>query len=218
MRMTWKRAGALILLLAGAAAAIVGGPDAADRLEWAGPELEGEILSRAYHIDPGELLDLMWNNQLRLALLDVRDESDFNLFHLIDARHFEFTREDLDWSEGLPDETVRVVMSNDETRANEAWKRLRVLDVPNVYILDGGINQWLSLCRPHKPGAPRPPHILRSDAGTLGDEELKYTFPAALGDRYPEARPPEFCFSDRSYTPKVKVLKPVEVPGGGCGG
>jgi len=216
--MTWTRIGAALLFVAAAGALFAGSPDVGDKLEWAGPGLDRDIQSRAYHIDPGELLDLMWNNQLRLALLDVRDEEDFNLFHLIDARRFEFTPEDLKWSEGLPEETVRVVISNDETRANEAWKKLEVLGVPNVYILAGGVNQWLSLCRPHEIGTPRPPHVLRSDAGSLADDSLKYIFPAALGDRYPEARPPEFCFGDRTYQPKVTVLKPVDVPAGGCGG
>ena len=111
------------MLAAAAGALLIGGPSAEDRLEWAGPALDREIQSRAYHIDPAELLDLMWNNQLRLALLDVRDEADFNLFHLIDARHFGFSSADLAWSQRLPDETVRVVMSNDEARANQAWKR-----------------------------------------------------------------------------------------------
>jgi len=34
-------------------------------------------------------------------------------------------------------------MSNDETHAIAAWKRLRANSVPNVYILEGGIHGWL---------------------------------------------------------------------------
>ena len=215
-----RRLGAVLLLAAGAGALIAGHADESRMLARMGPELDQLIESRAYHIDPAELLSLMWNNQLRLGLLDVRDESDFNLFHLIDARHFAFTEDDLLWSDRLPDETVRVVMSNDERWANEAWKRLRVLKVPNIYILSGGINKWLELCKPAVAGSGglRPAHVQRPDAGTLEEDVLKYTFPAALGDRYPEARPPAECFSERIYIAKVKVLKPVSVPSGGCGG
>lgn len=215
-----KRVGAVLLFAAGAGALIAGHADESRMLEKMGPELDQLIESRAYHIDPAELLSLMWNNQLRLGLLDVRDEADFNLFHLIDARHFAFTEDDLLWSDGLPDETVRVVMSNDERRANEAWKRLKVLKVPNIYILSGGINKWLELCKPKVAGSGglRPARVLRPDAGTLEEDVSKYTFPAALGDRYPEARPPAECFSERTYIAKVKVLKPVSVPAGGCGG
>jgi len=218
--MNWKVAGAVILLVAGAGALLVGSPDAERKLAWAREDLDRMVRSRAYHIDPAELLELMWNNQLRLALLDVRDEADFNLFHLIDARHFTFSREDMEWSESLPEETVRVVISNDEAAAEEAWKRLYVLGVPNVYILEGGMNEWLSLCRPHKSETEelKPVHFLKPNAEELGEDVLKYSFPAALGDRYPEARPPKDCFSGRTYTKRVTVLKPVEVPEGGCGG
>jgi rhodanese-related sulfurtransferase len=218
--MRWKVLAAALLFATGAGAMLVGHPDLDRKLAWAEAELNHRIESRDYHIDPAELLELMWNNQIRLALLDVRDEADYNLFHLIDARRFAFTDADMRWSENLPDETVRVVLSNDEARAEDAWKKLTVLDVPNVYVLAGGVNAWLRLCKPHKAAAARlePVHLLRPDAGRLGEEQLKYTFPAALGDRYPEARPPADCFADRGYQKKVTVLKPVTVPAGGCGG
>jgi rhodanese-related sulfurtransferase len=215
-----KRLAALVLVAAAVGLVIIGQPDLQRKMAWAEEDLNNRIASREYHIDPAELLELMWNNQLRLALLDVRSEADYNLFHLIDARRFTFSEEDMQWSENLPEETVRVVMSNDERLADEAWKKLRALDVPNVYILSGGINVWLSLCRPHRSPSEhlKPVHVLKENADQLPQEELKYTFPAALGDRYPEARPPSVCFSDREYEKKVKVLKPVMVPTGGCGG
>jgi len=218
--MRWKTFGAVLMLAGGAAVMAIGQPDLDRRLAKMEEELNEKIESREYHIDPAELLELMWNNQLRLALLDVRAEGDYNLFHLIDARLFDFTEDDFAWSEALPDETVRVVISNDEGRANEAWKKLTALGVRNVYILEGGVNRWLSLCKPHKAEGDRlePAHVLRADADQLGPDELRYTFPAALGDRYPEARPPEHCFSEREYEKKVTVLKPVAVPVGGCGG
>ena len=199
---------------------LIGQPDLDRKLANVGSELNRKVESRDYHIDPAELLELMWNNQMRLGVLDVREEADYNLFHLIDARRFDFTNADLDWSEKLPDESVRVVVSNDEDLAEDAWKKLVALGVPNAYILAGGINGWLSLCRPHKTETEdlQPAHSLRPDAGRMGPDELRYTFPAALGDRYPEARPPSECFSNREYQKKVTVLKPVTVPVGGCGG
>jgi rhodanese-related sulfurtransferase len=218
--MNWKRIGAIVMVAAGAGVMLVGQPDLDRKLarEFAGLQLV--VDSRDYHIDPAELLELMWNNQIRLAVLDVREEADYNLFHLIDARRFAFTRADLDWSENLPGESVRVVVSNGEDRAEDAWMKLNALEVPNVYILAGGINGWLALCKPHKAetASLEPAHSLRPDANRLGPDELTYTFPAAMGDRYPEARPPSECFSDREFQKKVTVLKPVTVPVGGCGG
>jgi rhodanese-related sulfurtransferase len=215
-----KTLAALILLGLGVVALLVGAPDTERKLAWAADSLDGAVRSRAYHIDPAELLDLMYNNQIRLAILDVRDGGDFNLFHLLDARRFAFTEDDLAWARSLPEEAaVFVVVSNDETRAEEAWKRLTVLKFRNAYILEGGMNLWLSLCKPeHAAADRRPVHRIRADAAALGEERLRYTFPAALGDLYPEARPRAGCFSDRTFQTKVRVLKPVAVPSGGCGG
>ena len=39
--------------------------------------------------------------------------------------------------------TVYVVMSNDEVAATEAWKVLVAESVSNVYILEGGVNNWI---------------------------------------------------------------------------
>lgn len=214
-----NRIAAFLLFVAGGAALVVGAPDVDRRLAHASKGLDAQIASRDFHIDPAELLGLMHNNQLRLAILDVRDEGDFNLFHLIDARRFTFSAEDDSWLEGLPGQAVHVVVSNDEARADEAWKRLSVMGVKNVYILEGGVNLWLDLCKPHKsPDASRIAHRRRADADTLREDQLRYTFPAALGDLYPEARPPADCFSERQFASRVHVLKPVAMPAGGCGG
>jgi len=214
-----NRIAAVVLFAVGATALAVGAPDVGRKLSHASKALDAQIASRDFHIDPAELLGLMHNNQLRLAILDVRDEGDFNLFHLIDARRFTFSAEDESWLASLPDQAVHVVVSNDEARADEAWKRLSVMGVKNVYILEGGMNLWLDLCKPHKsPDASRIAHRRRADADSLREEQLRYTFPAALGDLYPEARPSADCFSERQFASKVQVLKPVAMPAGGCGG
>ncbi len=215
-----KTIAAVILFGAGVAAMLAGAPDTERKLGWAADSLDRAVRSRVYHVDPAELLDLMYNNQIRLAILDVRDEGDFNLFHLLDARRFAFTDEDIAWARSLPEEAaVFVVASNDEEQAEEAWKRLNVLKFRNTYVLEGGMNLWLSLCKPeHADPDRRPAHVARVDAAQLDDDRLRYTFPAALGALYPEARPKAGCFSDRTFETKVEVLSPVAVPTGGCGG
>jgi len=215
----YKKTAAILLLVAGAAAMVIQAPDVDRKLAWASDTLDAAMSSGAYYIDPAELLDLMYNNRVRLALLDVRDEGDYNLFHLIDAKRISFSDMDVSWLDNLPDETVHVVVSNDERQAEEAWKRLRVMGYQNLYVLTGGINLWLELCKPeHADPGREPAHVLKENSDRLGDEQLRYTFPAALGDLYPEARPKEGCFSEREYTSKVKVLKSIELPAGGCGG
>jgi len=102
-------------------------------------------------------------------------------------------------------------MSNDETAATEAWKTMVAESVPNVYILEGGINGWLDVfagtfegeyCGGGKPKA--------------GDDELRYEFTAALGAGCPAAYPDHEKF-DLEYESKIKLEMKRAPSGGGCG-
>ena len=104
-------------------------------------------IDRAYQIHPGELLSLIHNNEIKLLMLDLRAESDFNLFHIEDAENY--TLEQLEDAAGTlrlePSNAVFVVMSNNEELSTEAWKMLVAQQLHNVYILEGGINYWLDV-------------------------------------------------------------------------
>jgi rhodanese-related sulfurtransferase len=152
------------------------------------------------------------DNRLKVRMLDVRSESDFNLFHIEGAQR-------LDLADLLPltqellatytENTVYVVMSNDETRATEAWKVLVAESVPNVYILEGGINYWLSIFAVEEPAVTPTPTPVRVD-------QLRYVFPAALGSRYESASPSPHEW-ELEYTPKIKLQIKRDKSGGGCG-
>lgn len=195
----------------GLATLLIGQPDAERLITWNEGELNQRLESREVFIDPGELLDLMYNNQIPLTILDVRPEADFNVFHLLDS-----TRADLEtleniWPQRLSADTVVVVVSNDEQQAVEGWKRLAVHRNINAYILAGGINRWLDIYHDKKAGVPGPEIAVR------GDGRLRHEFDAALGSRLPAARPAPDAVPPREFTAKVKVLKPVRMEGGGCG-
>ena len=148
---------------------------------------------------------------MKVILLDVRSEADYNLFHLQDAVrlpvadvlaqvpafHFE------------PANAVFVVMSNDETAATEAWKLLAAESVPNIYILEGGVNNWLATF------ADADFQAAYATSGS-GDDQLHYTFAAALGDRYPAAAPNPAKFT-LEYVPKVQLELKRAPTSGGCG-
>jgi len=216
------KAGAVILLLAAFGLILVPQPGLSDRLVRLGPELDRTLSRREVQIDPAELVDLMHNNQVRLMLLDVRDEADFNLFHLLDAEHRGPGDLTTEFARSIDPEELVVVMSNDEVRATAVWKALRADGVRGAYILAGGINQWLDLYG----GLADPPALpVSTAAGTTAGmnretaEPLRYVFPAALGDRTEIAWPDphHMHLPERTYTPKAKVLKPVTLAGGGCG-
>ncbi len=199
---------------------LVGQPSVSRKMKWAQARLDQTLANRTVHIDAAELLSLMRNNQVRLALVDVRNERDFNVFHLLDAQNVSLDRLQRGWGSDLPGASVVVVMSNDERQADEAWRRLAVQLNPGnfltkgegnrVYILAGGLNRWLDLYRDRKTDAPGP------DVPATGDELCRHQFTAALGDRGPIARP-EANAIDRKFQSKVKVVSAKRAAGGGCG-
>jgi hypothetical protein len=204
--------GAGVMIAAALAIAALGQPTTQDRWEQLAPIEGPKLETRAYYIHPGELLDTIHDHKLNLIMVDVRNEADYNLFHLLDAEHIPL--EDIpahidEWI-AQPPNTVYVVMSNDEIAATQAWKTMTAESVPNVYILSGGINRWLDTfstafeeeyCAQSSPGAPG---------------ELKYDFQAALGSNCPAAYPDEDQY-ELKYEPKIELeLKRAPV-GGGCG-
>jgi rhodanese-related sulfurtransferase len=205
-----RYAGASALALAAFAVVLIGQPTTADRWTRLAPEKEQLLHDRAVQVHPGELLASMHDHKLKLVMLDVRSEADYNLFHLqgaqrVDAAGLPALSEQLLLE---PANTAFVLMSNDETTATQAWKTLVSESVPNVYILEGGINNWLDLFGEEQPEI--------KTIASAGDECLAYTFPAALGSSYSIARPsPEEHTLE--YTPKIQLKNKKGGGGGGCG-
>ncbi len=207
------RMGAGLLVLMSLGLLLVPQPGLDAKIRRMEPELSRLLRQRAVQIDPGELIDLMHNNQVKLVILDVRDESDFNLFHLLDAKRVSL--EDLrgEFPESIDPISIIVLMSNDERRATEGWRILRARGLAGSYVLDGGINQWLEIYGPIAEVKPiRVEDVAAEDA-------LRFTFPAAYGDRLDIAwpDPDHMKLPERRYLQKAKSMKPVALAGGGCG-
>ena len=202
--------GAAALLVGALAVLFIGQPTTEDR--WASLEpTKGALLAeRQVQIHPGELLATMNDRNLNLIMLDVRTEAEYNLFHIEDAilAPLETVPGQVDTLLQEPANTIIVVMGNDEERATQAWKTLIAESVPNVYILEGGINGWLDTF------AAQDSSLQRISAGAA--DSLRYAFPAALGARYPAATPDPHEY-ELEYTPKIKLDVKRGPGGGGCG-
>jgi len=201
------------LLVAAVAVMGMGQPTAMERWEIMAEEKQPLLDERQVYIHPGELLSLMNNDQIVLHMLDVRDESDFNLFHLADAKRV--TLQELDGPRTLtlltlPGNSVIVLMSNDEAVATEAWKILVAQNVINVYVLEGGINRWLNVF-----GHEGHENCVIEDTDG-GNKRLRHVFTAALGANQRGADPDEHLVEEIEFAPKVKIEKKKAV-GGGCG-
>jgi rhodanese-related sulfurtransferase len=167
---------------------------------------------RLVQVHPGELLASLGDQKLNIMMIDVRPEADYNLFHIRGAQNIPVA----DLQAVVPilltepsANTVFVLMSNDETASTEAWRTLVANSVPNVYILEGGINNWISVFGKTEADITPTP-------APVADDNLAYSFPAALGDRYEAADPlPEEW--EIEYIPKIELQQRRGVSGGGCG-
>ena len=208
----WRLAAGGALLAGAVAVLLIGTPGTADKWARLEPVKDPALVERSVQIHPGELLASIADDKLKVIMFDVRPESDYNLFHIQGAQNVALdelapmTKQLL--AEYSPN-TVYVVMSNDEGAATEAWKILVAESLPNVYILDGGINNWLRVFAAEEPEitpTPTPP----------GQDVLAYKFPAALGARYAAAAPNPHEW-ELEYTPKIKLELKRDKSGGGCG-
>lgn len=208
----WRYGAAAALVGVAAFVLVVGYPTPERKWTWLAPQKEPALVQRQVQIHPGELLASLADDALRVITLDVRPESDFNLFHIRGAQNVPLPQ-----LPGLiPDllarqaaNTLYVVMSNDEEGATAAWKLLSAESVPNVYILEGGVNQWIATFGEADPGIAPTPAAERADS-------LRYIFPAALGDRYAASAPNPHEW-EVEFLPKIKLQLQRDKSGGGCG-
>jgi rhodanese-related sulfurtransferase len=200
--------GALALTAVALAVLIIGHPTIDDKWNRIAKEKQPLLDERQVQIHPGELLQMINGDTNNLVMLDVRDEADYNLFHIQDAKRVDMS--DLHKTaltvQNLPANTVVVVMCNNEVRSTQAWKYLVAEKTPNVYILEGGINYWLDIFEEGK----------TNELAPRQDENLTHQFNAALGANQPAAEPDEKAEAKLNFTPKIKLATKVKRQGG-CG-
>lgn len=207
----WRYGAAGAVVFVAIAGVVIGQPTHEDRWNAIAEEKEALLSDRTVQIHPGELLSLIHDDKLNPVMLDVRGEADYNLFHILDAQHVPMD-ELLDLVPELvnePANTVIVVMSNDETAATEAWKTLVAESVPNIYILGGGINQWIAT---YSHGE----FQTQAAFSVIPDDQLRYAFDAALGDRYAAAAPHPEAHA-LVYLLQVRLELKRAPSSGGCG-
>jgi hypothetical protein len=206
----FRYVGAGVLALGALLLIPLGQPTNADKWERLAPEKQAQLDNREVQISPEELLYTIHDHQLNLVMLDVRDEANYNLFHIADAQHVPLA----DLEQVIPklhlepENTVFVLMSNDEAAATQAWKYLVAESVPNVYLLEGGLNNWLTAF------AEEDNRIKALE--TSPDDSLRYQFAAALGGAFP-ASDPHISEYDLEFIPKIKLELKRGPTSGGCG-
>jgi len=207
-----RLAGAAVLLGLALAIVFIGDTTVDDKWNRVAAVKETLLEQREVQIHPGELLETIGNDSLKTIVLDVRPQNEYNLFHIagsvnVPVDELPAYTPEIHAKQAL--NTVFVVASNDEQTAAEAWKILMAESVPNAYILEGGINNWIATF------GQEDPDIQPVDQAS-GEDTLNYAFPAALGDRYECASPSPHEW-ELEFIPKIKLEFKRDKSGGGCG-
>lgn len=115
-------------------------------------QAELNLNSRFYSTD--QVADLLINKDPSLVLIDVRKNTDYQLYHipgainiplekLLDSSSLEILTQDF---------KKKVFYSNGTSFATAAWIIARRNLFENIYILDGGLNRWYeTILYPQKP-------------------------------------------------------------------
>jgi rhodanese-related sulfurtransferase/uncharacterized membrane protein (DUF485 family) len=226
-----RKLGAAALLSAALAVLVVGSPSLDDRyqrLSFKRTEVikqDGKALTLSHVYGADEMLGrrlvftsaaeafkARYLQAIKPVYLDVRSESDYNLYHLADSRNVQLERLEKIVPDLLSEpsaNTVFIAISNDEAAAIKAWKLLVASGVQNVYILEGGVNRWIATF-----GA-------QDDAlkplATAGADQLRYAFSAALGDRYKSCSPDPIEHEHLDFQSRIVLQLKRDKSGGGCG-
>ncbi len=146
-----RRAGVVALLAVTVLVMVHGQPDADARFAMT-PALPKLVEERAMFVSPAEVVSLRQDLSVRADVLDLRSESDFNLFHVSHAERVREAdlrdRARLRTMQDAGPSTVTFLVAADEASALAAFRQLRTEGILNLYIIDGGIDRWLDLYPP----------------------------------------------------------------------
>src|SRR6266496_1043110 len=157
------------------------------------------LAQRLVQITPAELFKTVYNQSINLIMLDVRPEADYNIYHIKGSINVPLDKLS-DVIPALltepPANSVFVLMSNEEAAATKAWKQLVASSVPNVYVLEGGVNNWIAFFGENEGFQPIP---------SIGNDQLGFDFPAALGSSYESCDPNPAKYEELEFEAKIKL-------------
>jgi rhodanese-related sulfurtransferase len=191
--------------------ALVGQPDFEQRWQKVKPEKKEALTKRQIFIEPAELLSMLYDDALYINIVDLRSEKDFNLFHLVNSKRWDpkqITEKFVLDMRSTPANEVIVLLDNNETNGPQIWRYLTAYQVPNVYILEGGLQNWLQTFSKLHNFEP----TTNSSSQSLG-----YQINRALGDRHQVSFPQKATLQGMEWENRVKLELKKAISGGGCG-
>jgi rhodanese-related sulfurtransferase len=136
-------------------------------------KLAESITNRSDHITAEQLGQLIIDKDPDFQIIDIRDKSEYDKFHLQSAINIPlqtlFDDENLEF---IDPEKLVILYSNGGTHAAQAWVLLQQMGYTNTTVLLGGLNYWVDVYT-----NPTPPE------GVYEDSELfNYQFQISAGN------------------------------------
>lgn len=181
------------------------------RNEGISPQLfVNHAISTERYISTDKLADRIINQDPTLLLVDTRSENEFDEYTLPNAVNIpldKFFDEELN---GFVNQDVYdvILYSNDNFYANEVWMLGNRLGYKNLYVLEGGLNEWFNtIIVPEIP----------KETDSQKEFEL-YSFRKAAGMYFGVGVPKTETKTEKKPTKKVVTVKKKKkrVPEGGC--
>lgn len=200
-----------LFLIASVTVLVIGYPTPEERWNHVDEKSKQLLKSRQIFIEPAELVKLYYDDAIDLKVYDFRTEDGFNRFHIIDSERF--TLDSLSeeviikWKSNPPNRVI-VLTGTAEKSAITAWKQIKSYNIPNLYILEGGINHWLEVFQNYH------------DFNAIGNPALPrpaWEIPKAIGNAHKASEIPQEDLKSLKFEPKVKLEKIAKIQGGGCG-
>ncbi len=176
-----------------------------------------ELKQKAYFINPDDLVTMLVNKDPLFKLVDVRDASEFQSFSLPNATNIDI--KDIiseDWEEFMNQDKYTIILySNSNLESVEAWILCRQMGYENIYVLQGGLNNWFETFV-------NPKHPLP----TMTDEDqAKYDFRKAAssalgiggGDSTAVSAPAKIPSTNNAKPATTGAKKKKKGASGGCG-
>jgi rhodanese-related sulfurtransferase len=187
--------GAATLIAVASIIWIIGQPDPIRKWKIMEKQYAGQLTSKSVFIHPLEYVKTYNESSIKLVTLDLREEKDFNAFHLSGSENLKLN-DFLDTKVvsplvQLPPQGVVVLIADNDSVSVKAWQYLKVQGVLNLYILENGLHDW---------------NQLFADK-TIEGKPVKLTCPQ--GEVLKQ-------FPKNAYVPKIKITSKKHA-GGLCG-
>jgi rhodanese-related sulfurtransferase len=161
-------------------------------------KLAESINKRTDHITAEQLGELIIDQDPDFQIVDIRDQSEFNKFHIRTAINLPleslFNQESIEYID--PDKLV-ILYSNGGTHAAQAWVLLQQMGLTNTTVLLGGLNYWVDVY-----SNPTPPEGVHADS-----EIFNYQFRVSAGNFLMGNVQVDGTTQDQPAPAKIKIPK-----------